>query len=51
MVKRLKLTHASFEGNPGKTIGDDTCERAVELGVKKMPPNKRFRAGIPVSKK
>ena len=47
-MKKLKFTSASFDGNPGKNIGDDTCADVVRLGVKKMPPNKRFPEGIPV---
>jgi hypothetical protein len=49
-VNKLKLEHDSFNGNPGKTIGDDTCAKLIDLGIKKMPPNRRFKEGISVSK-
>ena len=44
----MKLEHDSFDGNPGKTIGDDTCAKLVKLGIKRLPPNKRFKKGVPV---
>ena len=44
----MKLTHNSFDGNPGKSVGDDTCKKILDLGVKRLPPNKRFKTGIPV---
>ena len=50
IVDKLKLEHSSFDKTPGKSIGDDTCEQVVELGIKRMPPNKRFKRGIPVIK-
>ena len=46
----MKLEHKSFDGNPGKNIGDDTCQKVIDLGIKRLPPNKRFRKGIPVRK-
>jgi len=48
VVKRLKLEHDSFDGNEGKTIGDDTCATLVKLGIKRLPPNKRFKEGITI---
>ena len=48
MVRKLKLEHDSFD-NPGKSIGDDVCSKVVKLKIKKLPPNKRFKKGIPVS--
>jgi len=48
IVDKLKLEHSSFDKTPGKSIGDDTCEQVVELGIKRMPPNKRFKRGIPI---
>ena len=45
----MKLEHDSFAGNEGKRIGDDICKNLIELGVKRLPPNKRFKDGIPVS--
>jgi len=48
VVKKLKLEHDSFAKNPGKTIGDDTCNNLIKLGVKRLPPNKRFKDGIPI---
>ena len=47
----MKLEHDSFDGNPGKTIGDDTCAKLVKLGIKRLPPNKRFKKGVPVRTK
>jgi len=47
VVKKLKLEHDSFD-NPGKTIGDDVCSKVVKLGIKKLPPNRRFKKGIPI---
>ena len=43
------MEHDSFAKNPGKTIGDDTCNNLKKLGIKKMPANCRFPDGIPVS--
>jgi len=48
VVKKLKLEHDSFAKNPGKTIGDDTCNNLIKLGVKRLPPSKRFKDGIPI---
>ena len=48
MVRKLKLEHDSFD-NPGKSIGDDVCSKVVKLNIKKLPPNRRFKKGIPVS--
>jgi len=48
VVRRMKLEHDSFDGNPGKTIGDDTCAKLVKLGIKRLPPNKRFKKGVPI---
>ena len=45
----MKLEHESFAKNEGKTIGDDLCNNLIKLGIKKLPPNKRFKEGIPVS--
>ena len=45
----MKLEHDSFKGTKGKTIGDDICQQVLDLGVKRLPPNKRFKTGIPVS--
>jgi len=48
IVSKLKLEHSSFDKTPGKSIGDDTCQQVVDLGIKRMPPNKRFKKGIPI---
>jgi len=48
VVKKLKLEHDSFAKNPGKSIGDDTCNNLKKLGIKKMPANCRFPDGIPI---
>ena len=45
----MKLEHDSFN-NEGKRVGDDICKKVVELGIKRLPPNKRFKKGIEVSK-
>ena len=44
------MEHDSFAKNPGKSIGDDTCNNLKKLGIKKMPANCRFPDGIPVSR-
>ena len=49
VVSKLKLEHDSFN-NDGKRVGDDICKKVVELGIKRLPPNKRFKKGIEVSK-
>ena len=46
-MTKLKLEHDSFD-NEGKRIGDDVCAKVVKLGIKKLPPNRRFKTGIPV---
>jgi len=48
VTRRMKLEHDSFDGNEGKTIGDDTCQKLVDLGIKRLPPNKRFKKGVPI---
>ena len=48
-MNKLKLEHESFARNEGKTIGDDLCNKLILLGIKKLPPNRRFKEGIPVS--
>jgi len=47
VVDKLKLEHDSFE-NEGKSIGDDICKRTVKLDIKRLPPNRRFKKGIPI---
>merc|ERR1711997_605377 len=48
VVKKMKLEHDSFKGTKDKTIGDDICQQVLDLGVKRLPPNKRFKTGIPI---
>ena len=45
----MKMEHDSFN-NDGKRVGDDICKKVVELGIERLPPNKRFKKGIEVSK-
>lgn len=47
VVTKMKLEHDSFQ-NDGKKVGDDICKKVVELGIKKLPPNKRFKKGIEI---
>ena len=42
------MEHDSFD-NEGRTMGDDVCSDVVKLGIKRLPPNKRFKKGIEVS--
>jgi len=47
VVRKMKLEHDSFKYE-GKRVGDDICKRVVELGIKRLPPNKRFKKGIEI---
>ena len=48
VVRKMKLAHDSLNFE-GKRIGDVVCTKVVKLGIKKLPPNRRFKKGIEVS--
>jgi len=47
VVRKMKLEHDSFD-NEGKSIGDEMCKKVVDLGIQRLPPNKRFKKGIEI---
>lgn len=48
VVNKLRLEHDSFARNKGKSIGDDMCNTLIKLGIQRLPPNIRFKDGIPI---